>query len=708
MSAPEILVGRAGARGGRRPAERGPLHWIGDVLAADSVLLPSLAALALLVILAADQGGYPQTHWAPIGIVLIALLAIAVGLVGLRRAHTPLPVRVALAALAAYTALSFLSILWAKVTGDAWEGADRTLVYLVLFALFSIWRRPGTSAAMLLGAWVLAITGLAVYTALHVDAAASNAVSLRALLPEGRLLSPSGYPNANAAMWMMAAFPALVLASLRAIPAVARGALAGCVVVLAGVALYSQSRGSVYSTPIVLLLAFVLLPGRVRTFATLLPVAIGVGAVVAPVLHLDEVVASGRAAGAAAGGATLAVLLSAALVALVVGVGATIERRSRLSSRAQAVVHRGVALGGLALLVALVAGGLVALGNPVARVEAEWATFTSAKGYAANEAGTSRLIGGLGSQRADIYRVAWHEFATHPLLGIGADNFAVPYLRLRHSNQTPHYPHSVELRTLAQTGAIGAIVAIVGLLAAGAAAFGAMRRSDPLARGVAAGALTGFVYWAVHGSFDWFFEYAGLGGAAFMLLGLACSLAPAESARITVSARSVPRRPAAGRAAAPALAALACAVAALAAGAALAAPWLSRMEVQSAARVWPTAPRAAYASLREAASLNPLSDEPYVIAGTIALRLGELPRAARQFGLALGRTPEESYATLERGAIASARGDQPRAIAFLSRAVALDPRYPISREALAAVRAGHRIDIQALNRSILGEAEDFS
>ena len=48
---------------------------------------------------------------------------------------------IALACLAAYTVLSFLSILWARVPADAWEGANRTLLYLAVFALFAAWHR---------------------------------------------------------------------------------------------------------------------------------------------------------------------------------------------------------------------------------------------------------------------------------------------------------------------------------------------------------------------------------------------------------------------------------------------------------------------------------------------------------------------------------------------------------------------------------------
>src|SRR4051794_16190403 len=95
--------------------------------------LPALLAVALLIVWATAQAGYPLTHWAPGAIVVLGLLAIAVAVLGLRAADVPRPVLGAIACLAAYTGFSFLSILWAGVPGDAWEGADRTLLYLLVF-----------------------------------------------------------------------------------------------------------------------------------------------------------------------------------------------------------------------------------------------------------------------------------------------------------------------------------------------------------------------------------------------------------------------------------------------------------------------------------------------------------------------------------------------------------------------------------------------
>jgi tetratricopeptide (TPR) repeat protein len=660
--------------------------------------LTALAALALFAVWAASQAGYPVTHWAPGALIVLALLVTAAVVVPLHRHEVPRAVWVALGALAAYTALSFLSILWAAVPGDAWEGANRTLLYLLVFALFACWRQSGVSAALALVSWTLALVALAVFTTLHLDAASS--ARLQDLLPGGRLDYPSGYPNANAAQWLMAFWPALLMARSARLPWGLRGVLAGGAVLLAEVALLSQSRGSLYATPVMLVLVFALIPGRTRTFAVLVPVAAGIAAAAPAVLHVGDHLTNGAVTPTAMHSATVAMFAAAAVVAIVVALAAAAESRLALSETVQSRIQKGVRTSAVAALAVVLAGVLIVAGNPVVRVERGWRDFKS--GYAADSTTGSRLVSGLGSSRYDFYRVALDEFLKHPVLGIGADNFEEQYLAHRRSEETPHYPHSLELRTLVETGLIGVLLALVGLGAALSGAARALRSADPLARTVAGAALAGFAYWAVHGSFDWFWEFAGLGAPAFALLGIACALAPAPvaSREPQASVTSVTHRRRRATLAA-------CVLLALAACASLAAPWFSGLEVASAAHIWTRAPRAAYARLQQAADLDPLSDEPLLLAGGIAERYGELARAQREFSLALARTPHDAYATLELGAIASAAGERASALSLLERAAALDPREALARQALKMVQAGHRVSVETLNRAILSKAQQL-
>ncbi|MHB8491417.1 MAG: O-antigen ligase family protein [Solirubrobacteraceae bacterium] len=676
--------------------------------------VPALGAVALFVAWASSDGGYPLTQWAPGGLIVIALCAIAIGTVGLGLAGTSRAVRVALAALALYAAWSFISIIWANVPGEAWAGADRTLLYLLVFLLFAGWRGRGSSATILLVVWTLAMAGLALYVTVRLDGMSPQAIA--AAFPGGRLVYPAGYVNAAAAQWMMAAWPAALLARSRELPAGIRGLLAASAVALAGLSLLSLSRGALLASAVLAVLVFALVPGRVRTFMALVPIALGVAITVPLLLKVgDRLEATPTTQANVAAGrtalhtATVTMFVAALVVGLVVGAAAQLDRGSWLAgSRRLRARRASTAVATLALLAA-VGGGLAATGNPVSRVRHAWDTFKSPKGYEANGKGANRLLGGLGSNRYDFYRVALDEFSAHPLLGLGAENYAEAYLAHGHSDETPRYPHSVELRTLTETGIVGAVIALVGfacaLLAAARAMYRAPAGLDRLAATTATAALSGFAYWVLHGSADWFWEYAGLGAPAFALLGMACSLDPAGARSAAPARRSSSERGGPGRARLGIVVLAVCVV--LAAAASLAAPWLSALEVRAAAAVWAHAPGTAYRRLSDAAQLDPLSAEPALVAGSIALRLGDLKRADHQFALALQRSPDEQYATLERGAIASQLGEARRARAMLQRAHTLYPRDPLANMALALADAGRRVSVAALDRAILAKAQSL-
>lgn len=682
------------------------------LLRTSPILLPATGVLALLIWFAANDGGYPLVEWAPGALIALGLLAVATASIGFSVRRPSRATLVALACLLGYAAFSYLSMLWAAVPGAALEGGDRTLLYAALFALFACFGLSGRGAALWLCAYVLALSGLALYV--FIDLGSLSSAGLASAMPGGRLVFPVGYVNANAAQWMIGAFPALMLARSEALHPLLRGLLGACAALLADLALLSLSRGALLASAILLALIFLLFPRRLRTYVTLLPVALGVGLAVPSLLHAGERVeallgAEGAygAAHSALASALLVSLLSALLAGALIGGLAFIERSHFLVARRRRRARRSVAVLALGTLLALVAlGGAL---DPVRRVEHAWETFASERGYEANSKGSNRLISGLGSNRYDFYRVAINQFLDHPLLGIGSENFLAAYLKEGRSEETPRYPHSVELRTLAETGILGTALALIGLLAALLAAGRAMlgRRSaeghGALRSACASAALAGFAYWVIHGSADWFYEYAGLGASAFVLLGIACGLDPLARPRQDRARR----RPAAS----PRIAKLTGGALALSLGAlgatALALPWLSTVELDAAAHLWRSSPARAYASLEEAAGLDPWSSEADVVAGTIAENRSEYALASGYFEQALHRTGNEQYATLELGALASARGERVRALALLEHALELYPRSAATRQALALARAGERIDVQRLNAALLGRAREF-
>lgn len=659
-------------------------------LRAAPVTIPTLAAVAVLAWFAADQGGYGIAQWAPGLTALILLGGVMLVIVPNAWGDVPPVTRVAIGALAGYTAWSFASIIWANDAGAAWEGSLRTLLYLVIFSLFALWRqRPATGLA-LIGLWVLAVE--IVFLVVLVRMGGSD--TPRSLFGDDRLTDPTGYPNATAALALMAFFPAVILSAGRRVLWPLRAALAGGAVALLESALMTQSRGATLAVPIVAVVVLIVVPGRLRIAGMLALIGAGAAAAAPATLKLTD--ALGKTGNPADQAAT-AVQLTLLAVLVVGGVAGAIAAWETLRppgpQTARQLKLTGQWLAGL-VAITVVAGGLVAAGNPVHRVQSAYDSFKG--GYDDNNGQADRLVGGLGSNRYDFYRVGLDAFQAHPLAGIGTDNFQQTYLREGTSEETPRYPHSIEIRALAQTGIVGALLLLGALAAMLAAAWKALRGQDELGAAVTGAALTVGVYWLVHGSADWFFEYAGLGSAAFAFFGLVCAMVPRPDPPVAF----VRRFRTAGEALTVAVMAVVLAVFPLSL-------WLADNEVSSAGSVFAGRPAEAFKRLDRAASLNPFAATPYSVAGSIALRFDNLARADNAFRKALQRVPDDQYSTLERGAIASAAGRPADALRLLRRAVALAPRDAIAKEALAVVQDGGTLDVQNLNRRILLAAQEF-
>ncbi|MBA3327494.1 MAG: O-antigen ligase family protein [Solirubrobacterales bacterium] len=409
------------------------------------------------------------------------------------------------------------------------------------------------------------------------------------------------------------------------------------------------------------------------------------------------------------------VLTAAVLVGLGVLAIALLERRTPVDPGFALRVKRAVGVAAVVLAVVGVAGALVAVGDPVDRVQTKWDEFKRGAGVATD--GQAGFTNGFGGARYDYYRVALDLVEENPVHGVGADNFAQDYAARGRALEFPAFVHSIELRTLVHTGILGGLLLGLALGAALLAAWRATRVEGgrALSAAVSVAATMCALQWAVQGSADWFWEFPALGGAAFALLGVACGLAPhrsrpaeardapAEARDAPAEARDAPAEardaPAEARGAPRGLRLAVLGVAGVVLVAALASlvlPWTSAIEVQRASKVWPADAPAAFGQLELAADLNPLSSQPALYEGTIALRLNRLDRARTAFTEALERDSREAYATLALGVIASQQGDRRRALAFLRRAAVLNRQDAVTLGALDRVRAGERIEIPAL------------
>lgn len=688
------------------------------------MLFPAGVMLAVALVWAATGGGYEArpvlgasydpSLWYLGALVIVGLLCAT--RLGLARVRISRWATVACAAVLAYTAWSFLSVLWAHDQGTALLGSDRTLVYAATFVTFAILPWSSRPLGVALASFVAGVGALAVVTTARLALLADPS----SLYLNARLVYPLGYYNADAALFMTAAVTAVALSSRRSGPIVLRvGGLVLAAVCLQ-LAVLGQSRGWLFTAPIILALALLIVPGRLRLLAFALGPALATAAATPALLRVY-----GRAT---AGGVTLleprlhqvlhqqgrhaaqAMLVADVVLALVGTLAVILDRRLSLSARATRQANRiGAAIAVGALLAGVVVGLIATHGHVVGRVEGAWRSFANSSEAAA---GASRFTS-LGSQRVDFWRVGLREWANHPLLGLGQDNFASAYLRLRHTGQEPRWVHSLELRLLVHTGLVGALLFGLFVVAVFMAALRprAETSGDGVAgpRRVAAGiALLPLVVWLVHGSIDWFWEFPALSVPALAFAGAAGAVRPAAgpleapaSAPAADGGRSRAGDPvgrqagegeqSARRSSRPASALYwgAFALFALAALAAIAIPFAAAREVQKAIAVWPEEPGVAYGELHSASKLMPFDMQIDLVGGAIGLNLEEPARASSWFEEAQRRDDQEWLAPFALGLIESELGHAAPAATQLRRAHELNPQEAVVDAALARVHSTH-------------------
>lgn len=640
-----------------------------------------LVVVAAWLLSAWTNGGYPATRWGPIGLglsvaLVLALLAVPVDIRGLGKARL-----IAVGALAAFLLFSYLSIVWADRPGDAWTGADRGFVAIVSFFAFALWPWSARGVTAILTAFTLGVSVSAAVELVRIVASSDPA----RFFEDGRLVGPIGYANGTVALWMLAFWPAIHLGSTRAAARWVRpAALAGATLLL-DIAVLGESR----AWPPVLIasaVVFILLARqRLRWLLGLALVTAFALAALPFLVDVFEARADAAALASAADRAVLASLATAAGAAVAGAVWTRLDERVRLSAgrhRALGIVAAAAVALGVAAAVSI---GVARIGDPVDWARAKWNDF--AYSYSFGEQG-SRFGGSLSGQRYEEWRIAWGQFLDDPLLGAGPDNFAAAYLANRKDNfHEPRHPHSLPLRFLSQAGILGTLLFVVGLGAAVYAALKRRRRLDAAAGGSVAAALAVGAYWLLHGSVDILWEIPAVSAPVLGLLGLAASRTQDERP---------PERPRRSRAGLAATAAPVLALAGI--GVMLVLPWLSSVYASAGARVWRADPGLAYDRLEQAASLAPLSAEPLVIEGSIALRRGDLARARETFRRALERDPESWYAYLELGLLEGSLGRYSAAKRYLADSLRLNPNDRVTRLAWRLARDRKPIDPEVLNR----------
>jgi len=184
------------------------------------------------------QGGRLKTRGFLVGLFLVLLLGIAIVTSPPPSISLRTPRGLALAFLFAFVAWNFLSITWADFPGEAWIGADKTLIYAATFATCVLWPWSERALVGLLALFATLVAALGAYSLLRVVGSDRP----DSFFLEGRLVPPIGYINGNVGLWMLAVWPAVFLGSTKALPVAARGFFLGSAALLLDLSVLGQSR----------------------------------------------------------------------------------------------------------------------------------------------------------------------------------------------------------------------------------------------------------------------------------------------------------------------------------------------------------------------------------------------------------------------------------------------------------------------------------
>ena len=619
--------------------------------------LPLVVFGGLVVWWGLKSGGYFEVTFLPGTIVLLTLVALF-----LLMAPAATPVRgaalVSLLALICLASWTLISGIWSPIPAVAISDAQRALAYAAAFAI-GIWscrllgRRPALALIPLVaaGALVGLVTLFVLWTGHH---------SSDYLADDATLRYPIGYRNAEAAFFLLAVFPTIVLAASRELPWPIRGALLGAATLMVELAVLAQSRGSVFAVVVGVAVLVALHPHRLRALGWLALSLVPAAAALPQLLDVFQ-----RGAGNSAAEipvlhhACLAITLTTVLSIAIGLAAARLGMGVELPNRARIAIGRGL----LTCLALVLIVGFVALlradGGPGGFISRHVTQLT--EGTPNLSSSGSRFGLDVRTQRGEFWRVALRdEFYRQPLRGEGAGAFRSDYLKHRaDAGVEPEDPHSIEMLMLGELGLPGTL--LFGTFAVGAvSAVIRARRLGPSAATLAAGALSLSAYWLAHASVDWFWSYA------VITLPVPFALGAAAAPMLRAEGETHAGRPAVRIAAAVGACLLALTMLPF---------FFSARYTDNSIRDWRSDPEGALSDLDKAADLNPWSSRPLAAESDIAARLGERRRALESIDEAISRSRDDWLLYLEQAKVLGKENLQAARVA-IARGRYLNPKGP--------------------------------
>jgi hypothetical protein len=627
---------RARLREGPRRARLAAARPTSQSLAGVFFAFPPVALLGTALLLAFRGGGIVAEQWTPVTVGTAVGLG-ALGAVG-SIPRIPPPAWPALTAMAAFFAWSALSLTWSASPEATLETAAR-LALLVLAAVVgaSYAARHGVGRGV---AIALATAGalLAVVVEVKILSGSTGAFSTT------RLIWPIDYANGDAALiWLP--LPALLAgAAAERIRPVGRAIVAAAAALALAVGLMTLSRGGSIALVATLVVCVAITTDRTRLALTLAGIAL-------PVVVLFTRLTGGRP-GEVASDATArgqAAALSAAAAGVIVLAIAAAERarpetyQRRASAIAIAVWASALCLGAAAFV--------VHYGRPDTWASTRWHEFQNPE---LTRPGDAARFGNATSNRYDYWRVGIHSFTAHPLEGVGAGAFGVPWFRNRAIDESVTDAHSWEIGALAETGIVGFLLIAAALLLPLMQLARARRELGAFAS-VALGGCA--VYFVLHASVDWLILIPAVAVPAFVALGACAAAGELPQLRLAPGWQR-------GVVAVGALVAMLAAVPVY-----LSTSLTTRAETQAAAST-----RRALDTLSFAAQANPWAVEPKIVRSQILLDEGRAPAAIRAAKEATTRAPQEWIAWRALADAQRAGGHPAAAAHALARALELNPK----------------------------------
>lgn len=662
--------------------------------------LPAAIVIAGWVAWAHFDGAYFPDAWYPSALAALGLLAVTILGTG-RIVPASRPAQAALAAFAALVAWSFLSLAWSASPGAGWESSNKLLLYLAVLWTVSLLPWTPSSARVALGLWVAGVVAVCAVSLLG-----ATTGSLADYFIEGRYLDPIGYSNGVSALPVMAFFPALWLCSRRDAGIAERVCFLAAAVFLIEFALLPQSRAAVIGFVVGTLVFVAVFPSRLRLIPPLLVVAAAVALSIGTIydvytvgVDLAEATEAGRVPvgldlGAALDDAVRATFFAAFGAAALGMLWAAVEGAVSPGERSMRRARIGVAAAIAAALLASLALAAVNAGSIAGEIDDRWQTFKASEDVPRSDG--ARLISSESDQRYDYWRVAVDQFRRTPVAGAGAGSYEAIYSAERRFEKPSKYTHDIWLRALADGGLVALALLLAYLAAVAIGLAGAWGRLGELGRGLIAACAAISVYFFAHASFDWLEEFPALAAPALALplVGIVAGVGAGAAPRMSRGTRY---------ATAAVLGTLF-----VAASASLLFPYLSQRHLERGAEIGLGDVAAAREELDRAATLNPISPEPRLRAGTILVAAHRPEAAAEEFRRAL-EVEEHWYAHFELALLYAQAGRRRAALQEIAQARALDSHDPFVAEALFRIRRGRPIDAAAFNMHIQQfEAQRFT